>query len=86
MKHYKRAVLLALCLFCALTLSACHTDSDPWPASHPSGGAPAGDAAAPAATEEINTDAQWALPGTTPTPAAAPDHEIDTGAEPGLNG
>ena len=85
MKRYKTAALLLLCLLCALTLSACYTDADPWPAS-PSAGH------APAAAEGTATDGQWNFPdagtdaGAGATAAPADTHELDTGSDPGLNG
>ena len=32
MKNSRKALFLVVCLLAALLLSACHTDSDPWPA------------------------------------------------------
>ncbi|MEG2603998.1 MAG: hypothetical protein RSB91_03625, partial [Clostridia bacterium] len=34
MKHLRKASLLLLCLTAALLLSACHTESDPWPVTN----------------------------------------------------
>ncbi len=37
MKNGRKALLLTLCLSAALLLSACHTETDPWPAGSGSG-------------------------------------------------
>lgn len=72
MKHYKKLLIL-LCVLCALTLTACHTESDPWPA----GGNPA---SAPTETTAAATETPQTEPQATPPTIPGGDEE------PGLNG
>lgn len=86
-----KALALALCLLTALTLTACHMDNDPWPASE---GAPlstdsptAVPAAEPAQPNTTATPppAATAIPGTPEAPADdLPVDETDTAGD--LNG
>ena len=80
MRYQRMILLLFLCLACALALTACYTEPDPWPASH---------AVAPdnttAGTDISSPAAAPVESGVEPT--ATPDmHELDTGTDPGLNG
>ena len=79
MKHLRKASLLLVCLMAALLLSACHTESDPWPVSN--GGVQPQQTDVPAdAPAAVQTDAQSPMP-THDQPAQPGGSE-----EPGLNG
>lgn len=94
MMSKQRLLMLALCLLTALALTACHTDSDPWPVSdggvqqqstatpQPADIAPA--AETEAAQETTDTGAQG-TPQAMP-PADQPDAEPTEYEDPGLNG
>lgn len=76
--HKNKALLFILaCLICALTLSACHVNNDPWPASSGTGGA-----------AETAVEASDAPTNGAPADPAAPTDApaVNDGAPSGYNG
>ena len=81
----KKTLLIVLCLIAMLTLTACYTDNDPWPAD--------GDFAAPTATPAVTMapeSNEAEIPRTYLTPGAentpVPTEEPGREETPGING
>ena len=82
MKRMLKALLLLTCLTAALTLTACHTDNDPWPVNDAPLTQQNVQPAAPTDEPAAQTPAQQAAPMQLPEETQTPGGE----EEAGLNG